>query len=259
MRSLGLASVPLLFVAACGASDPPVQSPADAGLDAALAADATTSDSGASDSAPPPVEAGTDASTSLVADLLAKVASCNQVSPGKFKTDDQTNLQEVIPICGLTGAVFWQADMDIDCDGKTTTTCNSSTDPAYQNQTAATDSQGNPLDAAALPYVVIPQNGTRFNYTNAGLKMGSVVAVIYGGKIEYGILGDTGPLNIIGEASYAMAKNLGINPDPKVGGVDKGVTYIAFTGTTAVVKKKEDHAEAVTLGTSLAQTLLKNN
>ena len=162
-------------------------------------------------------------------------------------------------MCGLVGAVFWQADMDIDCDGKTTTQCNSTTDPSYQNQTAATDSQGNPLDAAALPYVVVPSNGTRFNYTNAGLKMGSVVAVIYGGKIEYGILGDTGPVNIIGEASYAMAKNLGIDPDPKVGGVDKGVTYVAFTGTAAVVKKKEDHTEAVTLGGTLAADLLKNN
>ncbi|CAN5491871.1 hypothetical protein BH09MYX1_BH09MYX1_65090 [soil metagenome] len=89
--------------------------------------------------------------------------------------------------------------------------------------------------------------------------MGSVVAVIYGGKIEYGILGDTGPLNIIGEASYAMAKNLGIDPNPATGGVDKGVTYIAFTGTAAVVKKKEDHGEAVTLGTTLASDVVKNN
>ncbi len=248
----------LMFVVACGASDPPAQDPSDASTDLGTATDGpATVDAradGASDGVAPPPDA-----SSLVDDLLAKVATCKQVSAGKFKTDDQTNLPENIPICGLVGAVFWQADMDIDCDGKTTAQCNSTTDPSYQNQTAATDSQGNPLDAAALPYVVIPSNGTRFNYTNAGLKMGSVVLVIYGGKIEYGILGDTGPTNIIGEASYAMAKNLGINPDPKVGGVDKGVTYIAFTGTAAVVKKKEDHAEAVTLGGTLTADLLKNN
>ncbi len=254
MRRIAFAAAGLVVFCACGAADPPAQSPdgsvADTGSEAA-AADAAAPD------APAEAAADADAGTSLVAALLAKVASCNQVSPGKFKTDDETNLPENIPICGLTGAVFWQADMDIDCDGKTTPQCNSTTDPAYQNQTAATDSQGNPLDAANFPYVVIPGNGTRFNYTNAGLKMGSVVAVIYGGKIEYGILGDTGPVNIIGEASYAMAKSLGIDPDPKVGGVDKGVTYIAFTGTTAVVKKKEDHAEAVTLGTQLATNLVK--
>jgi len=248
-------------VIACGASDPPAQNPNDASSDLGVSPDVASGPDASVDASGDVVSAGDGAAdaSSLVADLLAKVATCKQVSAGKFKTDDQVNLPENIPVCGLVGAVFWQADMDIDCDGKTTAQCNSTTDPAYQNQTAATDSQGNPLDAAALPYVVVPGNGTRFNYTNAGLKMGSVVAVIYGGKIEYGILGDTGPVNIIGEASYAMAKNLGINPDPKVGGVDKGVTYIAFTGTTAVVKKKEDHTEAVTLGGTLSADLLKNN
>src|SRR6185503_2965501 len=114
----------------------------------------------------------------------------------------------VIPICGLPGAVFWKADLDVDCDGKMTAQCNLPTDPAYQNQTAATDSMGQPLDAAALPYVVIPGKSTRFDYSAAGLKMGSVFAVIYKDTVMYGVAGDIGPTAIIGEASYRMAELL---------------------------------------------------
>ena len=67
---------------------------------------------------------------------------------------------------------------------------------------------------------------------------------------------EEGPDNIIGEASYAMATLLGIDPDPATGGTGSGVTYIAFTGPTSVVNKIEDHAEAVRLGQMLAATLL---
>ncbi len=42
------------------------------------------------------------------------------------------------------------------------------------------------------------------------------------------MVGDTGPDEIIGEASYATAKALGIDPDPETGGTDSGVTYIVF-------------------------------
>lgn len=254
MRSILLA--PLLLALACSSSDPITPEPGvDAGADVTTAPETGTPVDASEASAP--VDSSGDAS--IVNDLLAKIANCKQVSNGKYKTDDEPNLPENIPVCGLTGAVWWTSDMDIDCDGKQTTQCNKQTDAAYQNQTAATDSKGDPLDAAALPYVVIPGTSARFSYPSAGLKMGSVVAVLYNGKLEFGILGDVGPSNIIGEASYAMAKNLGIDPDPSTGGVDNGVTYIAFTGTTAVVKKKEDHAEAVTLGQSLAADLIKNN
>ncbi len=63
--------------------------------------------------------------------------------------------------------------------------------------------------------------------------------MIYKGKIEYGIIGDTGPDDIIGEASYAMAKSLGIDPDPSTGGTDDEVVYVAFTGKSDAVKKNE--------------------
>ncbi len=64
---------------------------------------------------------------------------------------------------------------------------------------------------------------------------------------------------IIGEASYAMASSLGIDPNPASGGVDTGVTYIVFTGQGAVVIPIEDHASAVTLGNQLAAQIIQNN
>lgn len=189
------------------------------------------------------------------AELLAATTGCATVVGGKFATDDD-GTAGTINICGAANAVYWTADMDIDCDGKTTAKCNPTADPAYQNQTSATDSHGDPLDAAALPYVVVPSPSARFHFMDAGLDLGSVVAVIYDGQVEYAVIGDTGPTNIIGEASYATASALGIDPDPSTGGTDGPVTYIAFTGAAAHVDPIEDHAAATQVGIAAASKLL---
>ena len=102
-------------------------------------------------------------------------------------------------------------------------------------------------------------SAARWDYRTAGLKLGDVVAVLYKNQVAYGVFGDTGPNNIIGEASYAMAKSLGIDPDPSTGGAESGVSYIAFPGSAAVVHPIEDHDAAVTLGESLARQLLADN
>ena len=193
------------------------------------------------------------------AQLLALTADCLMISNGGYQSDDDDGAPADIPVCGLAGAVFWTADMDIDCDGKMSAQCNPQTDGAYQDQTSAEDSQGDPLDAASLPYVVVPLPSARFDYTQGGLALGSVIAVIYQGQVRYGVFGDEGPENIIGEASYAMAASLGIDPDPAVGGSDGPVTYIAFTGPAAVVRTMEDHDEAVQIGEARAAELLQNN
>ncbi|MFF4905755.1 glycoside hydrolase family 75 protein [Streptomyces sp. NPDC001260] len=189
------------------------------------------------------------------ADLLAKVTSCSQVSNGKYKTDDETSA--TIPVCGKNGAVFWKADMDIDCDGQRTSKCSESTDPWYQDDTAFHQSDGRPLRADSLPYVVVPSSSSIWNYSAAGIKGGGVVAVIYHNKVEYAVVGDTGPTKIIGEASYATANALGIDPDPETGGTDSGVTYILFKNSQ--VSPIESHSAAVTLGDKLAKQFLQNN
>lgn len=202
-------------------------------------------------SSPPP---SGDAPTA--ADLLALTTQgCSEVTSGLYSTD--WGQAATIPICGLDGAVFWKGDMDIDCDGKETGVCNGSTDPSYWHETSATDSHGEFLDASTLPYVVVPLPSWRFDYAKAGIQLGTVVAVIHGDRVVYGVFGDEGPQDIIGEASYAMAVALGIDPDPATGGVGSGVTYIAFTGSSGVVSPIEDHSLATQLGQARARALLQ--
>ncbi|TLS45065.1 hypothetical protein FE633_16575 [Streptomyces montanus] len=220
---------------------------------AALPANASGFSSGsASDTANP--TSAQEGSVSA-ADLLAKVTSCSQISNGKYRTDDGTSAS--IPVCGKNGAVFWKADMDIDCDGQRTSKCNEDTDPWYQDDTAFHQSDGKPLRADSLPYVVVPSSSSIWNYSSAGIKGGGVVAVIYNNQVQYAVVGDTGPTKIIGEASYATGKALGINPDPENGGTDSGVTYILFKNSK--VSPIESHGAAVTLGEELAKQFIRNN
>jgi hypothetical protein len=121
--------------------------------------------------------------------------------------------------------------MDIDCDGVSTSHCNAGTDPWYQGQTSFLTSTGTPFRADSTRYYVIPLPSSRFSYLNAKIKPGSVAAIVYRTKVVYAVFADEGPSSIIGEASYATARALGINPDPKIGGTDSPVTYIVFTGT----------------------------
>jgi hypothetical protein len=155
--------------------------------------------------------------------------------------------------------VFWRADMDINCNGKRTTACNENTDPGYQPDTTMKDSQGQFLDAAAIPFVVIPAASARFDYRMRGIAPGSVVAVIYRNVVEYGVVGDEGQPDIIGEASVAMARRLGIDADPSTGGADSGVTYVVFTGPAAVVTRAEDRDETVRVGVARAAQALRDN
>ncbi|MGW2108042.1 glycoside hydrolase family 75 protein [Streptomyces sp. NPDC001948] len=220
---------------------------------AALLATATLAPAAHAGSAP----AGADLKEGSVsaADLLAKVTSCSQISNGKYRTDEETSA--TVPVCGKNGAVFWKADMDIDCDGEITAACNEDTDPWFQNGTAFETSAGKPLNAEKLPYVVVPSVSSIWNYGDAGIKGGGVVAVIHDNKVEYAVVGDIGPNKIIGEASYATAKALGIDPDPETGGAESGVTYILFKNSK--VSPIESHSAAVTAGDALAKQFIQNN
>src|SRR4051794_24322346 len=68
------------------------------------------------------------------ADLLARTGSCSVASKSRYRTDSEAGA--TVNICASGSAFFWKADMDIDCDGVTTSVCNSSTDPWYQAQTS---------------------------------------------------------------------------------------------------------------------------
>ncbi|MFF3286220.1 glycoside hydrolase family 75 protein [Streptomyces sp. NPDC003023] len=181
--------------------------------------------------------------------LLARVEHCAQISRGRYATDRGRPAN--IPVCEHDGAVFWQADMDIDCDGRRTARCNRATDPSYQGTTAFAQSDGQYLDAEKLPFVVVPAPSRTWDYRSSGVRGGSAAAMIHDGKVVYGVVGDTGPSGIIGEASYAAAEALGIDPDPARGGVSSGVTYILFKDSK--VTPIESHAAAVERGEELAR------
>lgn len=205
--------------------------------------------------APTPPVVSSEATTAP-SDLVALLTACKQVA-GTTKFAKDSGGSKTVPLCQLNGAIWWTADLDVDCDGGQGAACKA--DPYYQAETSTVDSKGNPLDASTLPFVVVPLPSNGFDYKANGLKLGSVVGVIYQNKIMYGILGDLGPTGVIGEASYAMAQKLGINPSPISGGVDSGVTYVAFTGTSAIVTKKEDAAQAAQIGATRAAAIVQSN
>ncbi|MEU6375758.1 glycoside hydrolase family 75 protein [Streptomyces sp. NPDC046909] len=187
------------------------------------------------------------------ADLLAKVRDCAPVSRGRYRSDD--GRPATIPVCGTEDAVFWKADMDIDCDGQPGRRCNRRTDPLFSDATAYQQSDGRHLNAERLPYIVVPTPSRIWNYRASDVRGGSVAAVIYRDRVQYAVVGDVGPRDIIGEASYASAQALGIRPDPRGGGTDSGVTYIVFKDSQ--VKPIEDHAAAVATGERLARLFVR--
>ncbi|MFI1725317.1 glycoside hydrolase family 75 protein [Streptomyces sp. NPDC020489] len=187
------------------------------------------------------------------ADLLAMVRDCAPVSRGRYRSD--AGRPATIRVCGTREAVFWKADMDIDCDGRPGRRCNRRTDPLFSDTTAYQQSDGRHLKAERLPFIVVPTPSRIWDYRASGIRGGSVAAVVYKDRVQYAVVGDVGPRDIIGEASYASARALGIRPDPRGGGTDSGVTYIVFKDSQ--VKPIEDHDAAVATGERLARLFVR--
>jgi hypothetical protein len=199
----------------------------------------------------------------IIAKLLAiasqsKCTGSNIVSTHSYQQEGGNN--GTANICKLDGAVYYQSGMNVDCDGLADT-CSPqhcpSDDPTNEAQTSFTDASGNYLSAGLTPYVVIPQD-----FTYAGLDSnngGNVIAVIYDDQLQFAVFGDTGPTDIIGEASYATANSLGIPPDPATGGSAGPITYIVFVGTGVAPQDLSNPLETWQLGLSLAQQLVANN
>ncbi|MFF8841557.1 glycoside hydrolase family 75 protein [Streptomyces sp. NPDC015127] len=211
----------------------------------AAAAPATPSRALSAHRAAPPAE-GTVGADALL-DALGK--KCRQISDGKYRTDNGARAD--IPVCERDDVVYWTADLDIDCDGVRTARCNSATDRWFQPNTSFRQSDGKYLNAEKLPFVVVPVPSDIWDYRASGIRGGTVAAMVYRDRVVYGVVGDTGPTGIIGEASYAAAEALGIDPHPTHGGAPSGVTYILFKNARAT--PIESHEAAVRLGDELAQ------
>lgn len=144
--------------------------------------------------------------------------------------------------------MYFKADLDIDCEGRPGTRCDRGTAPYFSPATAFPESDGRPLDTERLPCIVVPPAGALWDHRAHGVQGGSVAAVLYRDRVRYAVVGDTGPRDIIGEASYAAARALGTAPGPRVGGAPSGVgvTYIVFRDTRA--RPIGDHVDVVAQG-----------
>ncbi|HIV57573.1 MAG TPA: peptidoglycan-binding protein [Candidatus Stackebrandtia faecavium] len=203
-----------------------------------------------SDETGPQIAAGPDAD-----ELRDRVSGCEtQLSDGEYAENDGDAAD--IAVCESGGAVHWKADFDVDCDGQRSDQCNENTDPWYQPETAFPQSDGEPLNSATLPHVVVPGVSDIWSYKDAGIGGGTVAAVVFEDKVAYAVVGDVGPQTAIGEGSYALAEQLGIDPDPQSGGIGgKVVDFILFPDATA--DPIEDHDDAVAKGEEAANGLLQ--
>ena len=94
------------------------------------------------------------------------------------------------------------------------------------------------VDATRVPYIVL--SGTAKQNGNARMGDYAVVLNKANGKWAFALCGDTWDEVKIGEGSIALAKQLGINADPREGGVDDGVVYLVFPGSRKTPWRAEE-------------------
>ncbi len=101
--------------------------------------------------------------------------------------------------------------------------------------TGEKDLQKRYVDAATVPYVVVSPT-IRNKSKDVVLGCKAIIRNTKTGQSVEAVVADIGPRHKIGELSIAAATNIGINPNPRMGGTDdKIIEYLLFPGTPAVV------------------------
>jgi hypothetical protein len=205
---------------------------------------------------------GAPASDPLVAQLLAITpAACAMKAAGDFDLDAPGGASAgKAAICGIKGAFYWVADMNIDCDGRNPSGSKCGGD--HGEETFVHNKDDKALSPTTTPFAVLPTSAASNSMPAIAVKPGAIVAVINNetGKIVFAVFGDMETDNRIGAASYACAEQLGIDPTPSTGGKrGNTVTYVAFTDSSAVPRDLESQTEARQLGRTLAAKLIADN
>ncbi|KEZ40896.1 Glycoside hydrolase family 75 [Scedosporium apiospermum] len=194
-------------------------------------------------------------------DSIRKKGKCSHKLATGFWSDDNGSNSfsycgdhlddyNIVYIQGTRGAL---ANMDVDCDGAQggqadDGRCASSNDTQYVSSfqdTVESYRQGiKDLNANIHPYIVFGNEGSKrgwatFDPREHGIEPLSIMAVVCGDKLIYGVWGDTngddGPRPMVGEAAISVATacfGSGVSGDN--GYDDDDVLYIAFTGQDAV-------------------------
>jgi hypothetical protein len=204
------------------------------------------------------------------ANLTNANAFCNQATgAGTVCSTKTVNVYQVGGKISTTQPIFWQSNMDVDCDGSTSPLC--SNDPSHQNGLSYSS-----VDAAVTPFYVVPGCSLcnacspggfgPFAYNKRGIAYGQVAAIVYQIGANVGVayapfLDEDGCNQEIGEGSYALNYFLGINPDPLSGGsADNNVAYIVFPGSANRVTDFSHTAAAnariISIGEKAAMALL---
>jgi len=98
---------------------------------------------------------------------------------------------------------------------------------SLRNATGSPTSPDTYVDARKIPYIVLPPEF--MNQFGVALGDLAVVTNQRSGKTSFAIFADVGPHGKIGEGSVALARALGLNDDPRHGGVgDSSITYLVF-------------------------------
>jgi len=104
-------------------------------------------------------------------------------------------------------------------------------------------------NAATVPYFVLPD---KFKDT---ISLGDVAWIynLENGRSAYAIFADVGP--DVGEGSMHLAGKLGIDNDPRYGGVSKGILYFIFDGSGKGNGFLPDEVEIEQLGVSYMKNI----
>jgi hypothetical protein len=148
------------------------------------------------------------------------------------------------------GAIAYTAKLAVDLDGSPYA-CSERHGPSDQCPTSlmlpGPDGRAVPVDADAVPYVVIPEAGpddVRGEFTRAtGVGVGDLGVVVYHGRVVPVIVADTGPFAKLGEGSMALHRALGrelcaareggacVQMVDPVESIDGDVTTVLFPGS----------------------------
>ena len=85
------------------------------------------------------------------------------------------------------------------------------------------------VDSDSIPFIVLPGR----HCERWGCKLGDLAKVerIGTGQASYAVFADVGPRDHLGEGSIALARQLGLDPNPKRGGAERGILYTVWPGS----------------------------
>jgi hypothetical protein len=160
---------------------------------------------------------------------LNSMDSYRGLTPGSFFRISQTVL-------------FYESKLAVDGDGSGG---QQPGDVDYQSDTSLHDGNGNALNSLIFPFMVLPQpplppRTPAPRLEDFGVRLGDVGAAFWQNKWVAFVYGDVGPHGQVGEGSMFVARTLGMNSSPAVGGIatdeiPPGVIHLVFPGTTDAV------------------------